>query len=56
MRVTPAELESMIVRNEAHKKGLDEHPVWGLSDDLFDRILADLQRLRAIEVGQGELL
>lgn len=56
MQVTPEELEGMTRQNEAWHNQRAEHPTVWISDDLFDRILADLQRLRAIEVGQGELL
>ena len=56
MQVTPTELEALATQTEAWNNGMAEHPSTIISDELFDRILADLQRLRAIEVGQGELL
>lgn len=56
MQITPSELEGLIRQTEAWDLGGSEHPSTIISDALWRRILADLQRLRAIEVGQGELL
>ncbi len=56
MMVTKDELRGMDSSNTTWKDDRGYHPVWSISDDLFDRILDDLHRLAAIEDGQGKLL
>jgi hypothetical protein len=55
MRVTREELRGLVDENDRWHRGMSEHPTASISDDLFDRILADLHALAASEDGQGEL-